>query len=73
MVQQIESFNYLRYPDNHVMDSWPCMDSSDLSKTKPRLPSDEEFATLSFLYEACKVTQKYICKNNIKIKEIIIS
>uniref|UniRef100_A0A8C1A3J5 Grainyhead-like transcription factor 3 n=1 Tax=Cyprinus carpio carpio TaxID=630221 RepID=A0A8C1A3J5_CYPCA len=58
MVQQIESFNYLRYPDNHVMDSWPCMDSSDLSKTKPRLPSDEEFATLSFLYEACKTPKE---------------
>ncbi|KAL0170097.1 hypothetical protein M9458_034693, partial [Cirrhinus mrigala] len=53
MVQQNESFNYLRYPDNYIMDSWP-MDSGDLSKTKPRLSSDEELATLSLLYEACK-------------------
>lgn len=55
MVQQNESFNYLRYPDNYIMDSWP-MDGGDLSKNKPRLSSDEELATLSLLYEACKVT-----------------
>ncbi|XP_026099252.1 grainyhead-like protein 3 homolog, partial [Carassius auratus] len=54
MVQQNESFNYLRYPDNYIMDSWPSMDSGDLSKTKPRMSSDEELATLSLLYEACK-------------------
>ncbi|XP_050989121.1 grainyhead-like protein 3 homolog [Labeo rohita] len=53
MVQQNESFNYLRYPDNYIMDSWP-MDGGDLSKNKPRLSSDEELATLSLLYEACK-------------------
>ncbi|XP_016385388.1 grainyhead-like protein 3 homolog [Sinocyclocheilus rhinocerous] len=58
MVQQNESFNYLRYPDNYVMDSWPSMDSGDLSKTKPRLSSDEELATLSLLYEACKTPKE---------------
>ncbi len=39
-----------------------------LSKTKPRLSSDEELATLSLFYETCKVTQRYIFK---KIKIII--
>ncbi len=68
MVQQNESFNYLRYPDNYIMDSWSGMDSGDLSKTKPRLSSDEELATLSLFYETCKVTQRYIFK---KIKIII--
>uniref|UniRef100_A0A8C1WHU3 Grainyhead-like transcription factor 3 n=1 Tax=Cyprinus carpio TaxID=7962 RepID=A0A8C1WHU3_CYPCA len=58
MVQQNESFNYLRYPDNYIMDSWPSMDSGDLSKTKPRLSSDEELATLSLLYEACKTPKE---------------
>lgn len=68
MVQQNESFNYLRYPDNYIMDSWSGMDSGDLSKTKPRQSSDEELATLSLFYETCKVTQRYIFK---KIKIII--
>ncbi|XP_016124025.1 grainyhead-like protein 3 homolog isoform X1 [Sinocyclocheilus grahami] len=58
MVKQKESFNYLRYPDNYIMDSWPCMDSSDISKTKPRLSSDEELATLSLLYEVCKTPKE---------------
>ncbi len=58
MVQQNESFNYLRYTDNYAMDSWSGMDSGDLGKTKPRLSSDDELATLSLFYEACKVTQR---------------
>ncbi|KAK2878731.1 hypothetical protein QQF64_011146 [Cirrhinus molitorella] len=54
MVQQNESFNYLRYPDNYIMDSWPGLDAGDFSKTKPKISSDEELATLSLLYEVCK-------------------
>lgn len=44
MVQQNESFSYLRYSDNYIMDSWPYMD--DLSRTKT-----EEALNL---YETCK-------------------
>lgn len=47
MVQQNESFSYLRYSDNYIMDSWPYMD--DLSRAKT-----EE--ALNNVYEMCKVT-----------------
>ncbi|XP_067310626.1 grainyhead-like protein 3 homolog isoform X1 [Pseudorasbora parva] len=39
MVQQNESFNYLRYPDNYMMDSWPYEDRTSNS-------SSPELATL---------------------------
>lgn len=46
MVLQNESFNYSRYTDNYLMESWAY--DSDLSKPK------EDFTALSFLYEQCK-------------------
>lgn len=52
MVQQNESFNYLRYSENYMMDSWPYED--DISKSKPRLQSDEDLA-IDIFYDTCKV------------------
>lgn len=50
MVQQNESFSYLRYSDNYMMESWPYEDD----KTKPRLSSDEDLA-IELFYDPCKV------------------
>ncbi|XP_076151663.1 grainyhead-like protein 3 homolog [Alosa pseudoharengus] len=47
MVLQNESFNYSRYTDSYLMDSWGYADA-DLSKTK------EDLTAFSFLYEQCK-------------------
>ncbi|XP_026887328.2 grainyhead-like protein 3 homolog isoform X2 [Electrophorus electricus] len=57
MVLQNETFNYSRYPDTFLMDSWNYMDSVDISKAKPRPPTDEDLASISFIYDTCK-TQK---------------
>ncbi|KAK7142287.1 hypothetical protein R3I94_011839 [Phoxinus phoxinus] len=55
MVQQNESFNYLRYSDNYMMDSWPYED--EISKTKPRLQSDEDLA-IDIFYDTCKTSKE---------------
>lgn len=59
MVQQNESFSHIRTYESYVMDYWANMDNGNLSKTKPRLASDEDLATLNLLYDACKVAQDY--------------
>ncbi|XP_056623882.1 grainyhead-like protein 3 homolog [Triplophysa dalaica] len=45
MVQQNESFSYLRQSENYIMDSWPYMDDLSRSKTEEALNN---------LYETCK-------------------
>ncbi|XP_030642909.1 grainyhead-like protein 3 homolog [Chanos chanos] len=45
MVLQNESFNYPRYPDSYMMDSWPYMDSTDLNKN-------------DFFYDSCKTPKE---------------
>ncbi|XP_076834416.1 grainyhead-like protein 3 homolog [Brachyhypopomus gauderio] len=57
MILQNESFNYPRYPDSFLMDSWSYMDNADMSKARPRLHTDEDLASISFIYDTCK-TQK---------------
>nr|XP_021323104.1 grainyhead-like protein 3 homolog isoform X3 [Danio rerio] len=58
MVQQNESFSHIRTYESYVMDYWTNMDSGNLSKTKPRLASDEDLATLNLLYDACKPSKE---------------
>ncbi|XP_051725273.1 grainyhead-like protein 3 homolog [Ctenopharyngodon idella] len=53
MVQQNESFSYLRYPDNYMMESWSYEDD----KTKPRLSSDEDLA-IELFYDPCKPSKE---------------
>ncbi|KAK9959967.1 hypothetical protein ABG768_010050 [Culter alburnus] len=53
MVQQNESFSYLRYPDNYMMESWSYEDD----KTKPRLSSDEDLA-IELFYDHCKPSKE---------------
>lgn len=58
MVQQNESFSHIRTYESYVMDYWANMDNGNLSKTKPRLASDEDLATLNLLYDACKPSKE---------------
>lgn len=53
MVQQNESFSYLRQSENYIMDSWPYMDDLSRSKTEEALNN---------LYETFKVTKKTILR-----------
>ncbi|XP_028853257.1 grainyhead-like protein 3 homolog isoform X2 [Denticeps clupeoides] len=53
LVLQNECFNYPWYTDSYAMDTWNYMDS-DMHKPKPRMATEEDLATLSYLYEQCK-------------------
>ncbi|KAL7861627.1 hypothetical protein SRHO_G00130680 [Serrasalmus rhombeus] len=54
MILQNESFNYPRYLDSYLMDSWSYMDGVDISKAKPKLSTDDDLTSIPLFYDTCK-------------------
>uniref|UniRef100_A0A3B1IT07 Grainyhead-like protein 3 homolog n=1 Tax=Astyanax mexicanus TaxID=7994 RepID=A0A3B1IT07_ASTMX len=57
MILQNENFNYPRYPDSYLMDSWSYLDSVDI-KTKPKLSTEDDLSSIPLYFDTCKTPKE---------------